>query len=144
MTRGSVLSVASIVVALGAALGASEPAVANEAGKQIVIAVALNHQTEKRWGFDQDAMEAEAAKENAKLIFQWALMDPTKQKSQVENLLSQNPDVLILDPAEAKLSGEIVNDAHAAGVPVVAYDDVGTGAKVDYYVTRDNYKVGAL
>ena len=144
MEKISAVRSAGRAMAIAIGLGMCLPPSAVAQDKPILVAVALNHQTEKRWAFDQAAMEAEAAKNNVKLLFQWALMDPIKQKSQVENLLGQNPDALILDPAEAKTSGDIVNEAHEAGIPVIAYDDVVTGAKVDYYVTRDNYKVGAL
>jgi D-xylose transport system substrate-binding protein len=109
-----------------------------------LIAVAMQKQQEQRWAFDRVAMEAEAKKVGADIVFQYANGDPIKQMSEVENMLNRQPDALILNPVNSRTAGEIVNSAHAAGVPVIAYDTGVETAKVDYYVTRDNYKVGQL
>ena len=110
----------------------------------ITIAVAMKTQVQGRWAFDQAAMEAEAKELGAKLVFQFANDNPSTQASQVENLLSQQPDVLILVPVDSQASGAIVKSAHEAGVPVVGYDVGVTTAKLDYFVMRNNPLVGEL
>lgn len=114
------------------------------ADKKIKIAVSMNRQAERRWAVDRAAMEAEAKREGVELIFQYADSDPAKQTSQVENLLSQEPNVLIIVPADREAAGALVQKAHSADVPVVGYDGGVTTAKLDYYVTRDNAAVGTL
>ncbi|MGF6786939.1 substrate-binding domain-containing protein [Paraburkholderia sp. 35.1] len=112
--------------------------------KNPVIAVAMKTQVQRRWAFDIAAMKREAAALGAKLIVQWANDNPVLQASQVENLLSQQPDALILVPVDSQAAGRIVNSAHQAGVPVVGYDIGVTTAKLDYFVMRNNSLVGEL
>ena len=112
--------------------------------KDITIAVAMKTQLQRRWEFDARAMRAEAEKLGVKLIFQFANDNPTVQASQVENLLSQGPDALIIVPVDSKAAGALVDKAHDQNVPVIAYDiGIGTAA-VDYFICRDNPKVGEL
>ncbi len=128
----------------GAALAAVCAVSVAAQAKQYTIAVAMKTQVQRRWEFDAAAMRNEAAKLGVKLIFQYANDSPTTQASQVENLLSQGPDALIIVPVDSKAAGAIVDSAHSQGVPVVAYD-IGIGtAPVDYFICRDNPKVGEL
>jgi D-xylose transport system substrate-binding protein len=142
MTRKGRKALLGAVCAAVAAAGSLSPSGAQ--AKQITIAVSMKTQVQRRWEFDATAMRNEAAKLGAKLIFQFANDSPTTQASQVENLLSQGPDVLIIVPVDSKAAGAIVESAHSQNVPVIAYD-IGVGtAKVDYFICRDNPKVGEL
>ncbi|MCB9993573.1 MAG: substrate-binding domain-containing protein [Hyphomicrobiaceae bacterium] len=135
------IALCSTMLGGGVAVMSATPAWAQD---DILIAVSMNRQQERRWAVDRAAMEAEAATLGVRLAFQYADSDPTKQASQVENLLSQNPQALIIVPADRNAAGAIVDSAHEAGVPVIAYDGGITTSKVDYYVTRNNYQVGEL
>ena len=132
------------------ALGTIAAAVAMTGGvahadqKTPVIAVAMKTQVQRRWAFDMAAMEREAKKQSAKLIVQWANDDPALQASQVENLLSQKPDVLVLVPVDSQAAGRIVKSAQEQGVPVVGYDVGVSTAKLDYFLMRNNSLVGEL
>ena len=108
------------------------------------IAVAMNWESQQRWKFDRAGMEAEASKHGAEISILYANNDATKQISQVEALLSQNPDVLIIDPADKQAAGQFVLAAHEQGVPVIAYDEPITGQKIDHFVGRDNYAAGVM
>jgi len=112
--------------------------------KTPTIAVAMKTQVQRRWAFDMAAMEREAKKMGAKLIVQWANDDPALQASQVENLLSQKPDALIIVPVDSQAAGRIVKSAHDQGVPVVGYDIGVSTAKLDYFLMRNNSRVGEL
>ena len=127
---------------VAAAASMSLPVHADE--KHPLIAVAMKTQVQRRWTFDYAAMEREAKAQGAKLIVQWANDDPTLQTSQVENLLSQQPDALIIVPVDSQAAGRIVNSAHSSGVPVVGYDIGVSTAKLDYFVMRNNSLVGEL
>ncbi|MEP3435950.1 MAG: substrate-binding domain-containing protein [Hoeflea sp.] len=111
---------------------------------EITVAVAMKTQVQRRWAFDARAMEEEAERLGIKLLFQWANDNPTTQASQVENLLSQQPDALIIVPVDSKTSGRLVRMAKEQNVPVVAYDNAVASEKVDFYVQRDNELVGKL
>lgn len=130
---------ATAVVGAGAAVAPS-----SAQAKTITIAVAMKTQVQRRWAFDAAAMKREAEKLGVKLIFQWANDNPATQASQVENLLSQNPDVLILVPVDTNAAGAIVDSAHQQKVPVVGYDIGVATAKLDFFVMRNNPMVGQL
>jgi len=70
--------------------------------------------------------------------------DPTKQISDIEDLLAKNVDLLIVDPVnEAAIVGAVEN-AMAAGVPVLL---ASTRVQTDNYVswiTTDNVRTGFL
>ncbi|SDB50313.1 sugar ABC transporter substrate-binding protein [Bauldia litoralis] len=120
------------------------PDAAYAADDDITIAVAMKTQVQRRWAFDRAAMEREAERQGVKLVFQYANDNPSTQKSQVENLLSQQPDALILIPVDSEAAGAIVRSAKEAGVPVVGYDIGVSTAKLDYFVMRNNSLVGEL
>jgi D-xylose transport system substrate-binding protein len=120
------------------------PAFAKTADGKLLVAVSFQRQQEQRWAVDRAVMEAEAAKHNVELRFEYANGDPIKQASQVESLLARDPDVLIICPVNGASAGPIVKSAKESGVPVIAYDGGVTTAKVDFYITRDNYQVGVL
>lgn len=139
LLTNTVAAIALVTTATVASSGA-----ANASDKKIKIAVAMKTQVQRRWAFDQAAMEAEAAKAGVELVFQYANDNPSLQTSQVENLLSQKPDVMILVPVDSQAAGAIVRSAHEADVPVVGYDIGVTTAKLDYFVMRNNPLVGEL
>lgn len=139
-TRKTVLAMLGLATAAGLSV-TPEIALAKD---KVRVAVAMKTQVQRRWVFDRAAMEAEAAERGIELIFQYANDNPTLQKSQVENMLSQQPDVLILVPVDSQAAGDIVRSAHSEGVPVVGYDIGVTTEKLDYFVMRNNPLVGEL
>lgn len=77
------------------------------------------------------------------VTYQNADQDVSKQQSQAEAMLTQGVAVLVLDAVDAEAAGGIVKQAHAQGVPVIAYDRLAQGG-VDYYVSFDNKTVGQV
>ncbi|NRD79744.1 substrate-binding domain-containing protein [Bacillus sp. BRMEA1] len=66
------------------------------------------------------------------------------QIKQAELLIAEGVDVLVVVPHDAVISAKIVDIAHKAGVKVISYDRLIKNAKVDYYISFDNEKVGEL
>ena len=81
---------------------------------------------------------------DCKIDYANANQDPAQQQQQAEAALTKGAKVLVLDAVDAKAAVAIVNRAKQAGVPVIAYDRLITGAPIDYYVSFDNVKVGKL
>jgi D-xylose transport system substrate-binding protein len=73
-----------------------------------------------------------------------ANQDPVRQQQQAEAAITKGAKVLVLDAVDAKAAVATVNRAKAAGIPVIAYDRLITGAPIAYYVSFDNVKVGEL
>lgn len=80
---------------------------------------------------------------NCKVLYQNADQKPDKQQSQAEAMITNEVDVLVLDPVDGKAAQVIVSKAKAADIPVVSYDRL-TNGPVDYYISFDNVRVGKL
>jgi D-xylose transport system substrate-binding protein len=77
-------------------------------------------------------------------IYSNADQDASKQQQQAEAALTQGAKVLVLDPVDAASAAAIVTRATQSKVPVISYDRLISNAKVAYYVSYDNAKVGKL
>jgi putative multiple sugar transport system substrate-binding protein len=65
------------------------------------------------------------------------------ERASVEGLIGQGVKVLVLAPQDSEAAAAVADDAHVAGVKVIAYDRLIRGtASVDYYVTFDGMAVG--
>jgi ribose transport system substrate-binding protein len=71
---------------------------------------------------NQKDMEEQAAKAGVKLVSIDANQDPSKQLSDVENMLAQKPVCLIVSPLESKASAPVVDLANEAKVPLFIID----------------------
>ncbi|MBN2260607.1 MAG: sugar-binding protein [Clostridiales bacterium] len=148
----SVLLLLALVMSMFAGCAAKVEAPVEEdvvieepAAETLVVGVSLPTQREERWVRDKVAMEAYAAEMGIELKVQVADADQAQQAQQVENLLTQGIDVLILAPHDASASAELIKKANAEGVKVISYDRLVTGTHLlDYYLSFDNEKVGAL
>jgi len=67
------------------------------------------------------------------------------QIAQIENMIAAGVDVLVIAAIDGDSLTEVLADAKANGIPVIAYDRLimGTDA-VTYYATFDNWKVGTF
>lgn len=149
LQRVSLLSVVMLTMAISLGHGAKAVAPPAQAtvepcDEDITIGVDLRSQRQGRWAFESKTMEDEASKLGAKLVIQYANEDPALQASQLENMLSQGIDVLILGAADASAAVALVDKAHDADVPVVAYDTPIDHPELDYFVTRNNVNVGIM
>lgn len=71
--------------------------------------------------------------------------DVTKQISQVEDMLSQNLDGLFMNPVDAEGIIPALDQAQAAGVPMVGFDtEVGDMSYLVSYTGSDNYNAGKV
>ncbi|SAL04975.1 D-xylose ABC transporter, periplasmic substrate-binding protein [Caballeronia arationis] len=98
----------------------------------------------ERWSRDRDYFVAAATKLGAKVSVQSADASEARQISQIENLISRGVDVIVIVPFNSKTLGNVVAEAHKAGIKVVSYDRLILGADVDAYISFDNEKVGEM
>jgi D-xylose transport system substrate-binding protein len=129
---------------LGAALlaSASLSTVAAMA-KDIVVGVSWSNFQEERWKTDEAAIKAALAPKGAKYISADAQGSPTKQLTDVENLISQGANVLIILAMDSEAILPAVKKAGDEGIPVIAYDrEIESPAAL--YLTFDNVGVGRM
>lgn len=112
--------------------------------KDIKVGVSVGTLKQERWQREINMFKEYAKNKGFELIVQSADDDAMKQQSQCENLINQDIDVLVIQSIDAAAAAPIVEAAHEAKIPVVAYDRFIMNADLDYYVTFDSVKVGEV
>jgi D-xylose transport system substrate-binding protein len=114
------------------------------ANRRITIGLSLDTLREERWQRDRDLFVKRCGELGARVLVQAANNDEAVQSSQAENLLTQGVDVLVVAPHNSETAATIVEAAHRAHVPVIAYDRLIRSSDVDLYLSFDNERVGEL
>jgi D-xylose transport system substrate-binding protein len=109
---------------------------------EILIGLSMCELQLERWQKDRDIFVDTAEKLGAKVIVQSSNNDDLLQISQVENMINQGVDVLVIIAHDGNIMGSIVEEAHANGVPVIAYDRLLMNSDLDYFITFDPIKIG--
>lgn len=108
------------------------------------IGLSVSDLTLERWQHDRDFFIAKAEELGAEVIVQSADGDEAQQLSQIQNMLSQDIDVLVVIAINSDSLSTVVEQAKAEGVPVLAYDRLINNADVAAYVSFDNVRVGEM
>ena len=132
------LKLASVAVA--AAL------ISSAANAQDVIGYITKSATNAGWMMINQGAEDAAAEEGVTLVavgpsFQG---DLSSQLEVFENLVAQGAAAIAVAPVDSAGIAPAVNDAMAAGIPVVAVDTGVSGAEVTSFVATDNYAVAKV
>jgi len=149
--RRSAVLVAVSTIALGglAACGANEAESgggdggSGDGGKKIALLLPES-QTTRYESFDKPLFEAKVAElcSDCEVLYYNADQDAGTQQQQVETAISENVDVMVLDPVDGEAAANLVRTSQEAEIPVIAYDRFIEGA--DYYMSFDNQTVGQL
>ena len=108
------------------------------------IGLSLDTLKEERWQRDRDTFVAKAQALGSEVVVLSANSDDVQQIKDCNSLLGQNIDVLVIAPHNGDAMSKAVEEAHASGVMVCAYDRLIKNCDLDYYFTFDNVKVGEL
>jgi D-xylose transport system substrate-binding protein len=148
MSVRSVIVAASLALSIliGIALRRGSDAGATEAAGPHVVQIGLSLDTlkEARWARDRDAFLKKAAELGANVTVLSANSDDNRQVQDVASLITSQMDVIVIVPHDGKAMTKAVELAHAANIPVIAYDRLIADSDLDLYVTFDNKHVGAL
>jgi len=134
--------VLSVLIGLTLSHRGGPGAVAATARKQVLIGLSMDTLKEARWQKDREIFVKAANDLGAKVLVQSANSDDTRQMEDVRSLLSNQIDILVIVPHNARAMASAVNLAHEAGIPVIAYDRMITDCDLDLYISFDNVKVG--
>jgi ribose transport system substrate-binding protein len=85
-----------------------------------------------------EGAKAKAEESGVNLITVDAGDDPAKQTSDIEDLISKNISVLIVNPVDSDAVAPAVEDAVSKGIKVIAVDRVVNGVDVDCSIASDN------
>lgn len=85
-----------------------------------------------------EGAKAEAEKQGVKLIVVDAGDDTAKQTNDIEDLISRNVSVLIVNPVDSDAVSSAVQNAVSRGIKVISVDRVVNGVDVDCQIASDN------
>ena len=112
-------------------------------GEGGLIGVAMPTKSSERWIADGDALKEALEGQGYTVDLQFAEDDIPTQVSQVENMITKGAKALIIAAIDGTTLTNILADAGAADIPVIAYDRlIRDSEDVDYYATFDNFLVG--
>ncbi|MDX3927187.1 MAG: sugar ABC transporter substrate-binding protein [Shinella sp.] len=133
----SLLAAAAIGVA-----SLAMPALAQDKG---LVGVAMPTKSSARWIADGDNMVEQLKAAGYDADLQYAEDDIPNQLSQIENMVTKGVKVLVIAAIDGTTLSDVLQQAHDAGIKVIAYDRlIRDSGNVDYYATFDNFQVGVL
>jgi putative multiple sugar transport system substrate-binding protein len=110
-----------------------------------LIGIAMPTKSLERWNNDGSHLEDLLKKAGYTTSLQYADNKVDQQITQLQNMINQNPKVIVVASIDGTALGPVLAQAKAKKISVIAYDRLINGtADVDYYATFDNYKVGQL
>ncbi|GAB7039552.1 MULTISPECIES: substrate-binding domain-containing protein [Catenuloplanes] len=112
-----------------------------------LIGVALPAKTSENWVLAGDLFTNGLKEAGFEANVQYAGASTTvaDQQNQISSMITTGAKVIIIGATDAAQLSAQVDQAHDAGIKVIAYDRLIKGtANVDYYVAFDNFKVGEL
>ena len=122
---------------------ADAPAAEAPAEKSNLVGVAMPTKDLQRWIQDGDNMKKQLEAAGYAVDLQYAANDIPTQVSQVENMIANGCEVLVIASIDGEALGTVLDQAKAAGIPVIAYDRlIMNSDAVSYYATFDNWDVG--
>jgi D-xylose transport system substrate-binding protein len=92
----------------------------------------------------RDYLMAEAKRLGFDVVFQNANGDEKLQLQQAENLITQGVDLLVILPQNADAACPVIEQAHQAGIKVVAFDRLISNCDLDYYIGFNNDVIGDM
>lgn len=111
---------------------------------EVKIGMAIDDLRLERWQKDRDFFVAKAEELGAKVFVQSSNSNEQAQISQIENMISRGVDVLVIIPYNGQVLANVIAEAKAEGIKVLAYDRLINNAEIDFYLSFDNERVGEL
>lgn len=112
--------------------------------KKITIGFAIDSMAIERWQRDLDVFMSRTKELGGEVVVQNSGSNVDEQKRQLMYLLERNVDAIVILPKEAKSLTEEIEKIRGKNIPVIAYDRLILGTKIDLYVTVDSEKSGRL
>lgn len=144
--RRAGMTAAAVVIGVGslAACGANEAQDGGGDGGKKIALLLPESKTTRYEAADKPLFEQKVADlcGDCEVVYFNADQDPAKQQQQVETAITDQVDVMVLDPVDSEAAASLVTSAQDADIPVIAYDRFIAGA--DYYMSFDNSNVGKL
>ena len=107
------------------------------------VAVFMPCQNERKWSYSAEEIEQILISEGYQVYIYYADKDSSLQEKQINDAISKI-DAMIISPVDTANLSHVLDEAGKNGVKVIAFDRLPLNtAFVDYFVTFDNYLIGA-
>ncbi len=111
---------------------------------RITIGFSIDTFIIERWRRDCDVFMSYAKANGADVIVENAGNDEQTQIAQIRYLIDRNVNVLVIVPKNSESLTDVLQKAHAKGIPVLSYDRLIQNADVSAYMTVDSRAVGYM
>ncbi len=131
----------------GSSGGGGETAAATGFEQGSLIGVALPAKTSENWVLAGDLFTQGLEEAGFEGDVQYAAASGTvaDQQGQISSMITKGAKAIVVGAADGGQLTTQVEQAEAAGIPVIAYDRLILNSEgVDYYVAYDNFEVGEL
>ena len=108
------------------------------------IGLSMNTQTNPFFVDVKDGVQKAANEHGIELFVTDAQDDPSIQMKDIENLITKNPDAIIIDPCDSDAIVASVEACNAAGIPVFTMDRQSNGGEVIAHIGYDAIKSGRI
>ena len=110
-----------------------------------LVGISMPTKTSTRWISDGESMVKVFEGMGYDTDLQFADDDIPNQLAQIENMITKGAKVLVIAAIDGTTLSDVLQQAHDAGILVIAYDRlISKTANVDYYATFDNFGVGVI
>ena len=124
---------------------AEEAPAAEEVMEVKTVGISMPTKTSTRWISDGESMVKVFEDLGYETDLQFAGDDIPNQLAQIENMITKGADVLVIASIDGTTLSDVLQQAHDAGILVIAYDRlISKTENVDYYATFDNFGVGVI
>ena len=136
----------ALVMILGlCACGATEEGGASSGGDKQTVGILMPTKEQTIWSIQGDRLVEGFEKAGYATLIEYAEDDASKQAMQIENMITKGAQVLIIVAVDGAALTDACEKAKEEGILVIAEDRLITNTDaVDYYVTFDLVKMGAL
>jgi putative multiple sugar transport system substrate-binding protein len=111
----------------------------------MLVGISMPTKTSTRWISDGESMVKAFSSMGYETDLQFADDDIPNQLAQIENMVTKGAKVLVIAAIDGTTLSDVLQQAHDAGILVIAYDRlISKTANVDYYATFDNFGVGVI
>jgi putative multiple sugar transport system substrate-binding protein len=134
----------SLLIALATVLAVLSGCAAG-GGSSKLIGVLMPMRAVDRWMLDGDNIKKQLEAKGYTVILEYAENDNALQISQIENIIEKKCQALIIAAADCYGLNDVLEKASKSSIKIIAYDRLLMDTEfVDYYVTFDNFEVGAV
>jgi ribose transport system substrate-binding protein len=132
-------------IILGLVIGTALSALASAHAEDMTIGLSWNSKTqplERAW---EDYMKSEAVRQGAAagLTIKWVInvadADPSRQATNIEDLITQHVDVIVARAEDGGAIGASIRAAKAAGIPFITFDRASKSVAPSAHVGGDSY-----